>query len=94
MLAASHCSHSSLFLPNFSQKAPLYPQGAVLSCTEVVVLVRGWGTTGLSNTLSPSPGHDKILLTQEPKFREMKHPQKINLFSILFSSFLFSFQPF
>lgn len=37
---------------------------------------------------SPSPGHDKILLTQEPKLREMKQPQKINLFSILFSIFL------
>lgn len=89
-LAASHCSHSFLFLLNYYQKAPVYPSGAVLSCTEVVVLVGGWGITGLSNTPSPSPGHDKILLIQEPKLREMKQLQKINLFS----GVLFSFQHF
>lgn len=78
------------FFSQISQKAPVYPQGAVLSCTEVVVLVGEWRTTGLPNTLSPSPRHDKIVLTQEPKLREMKHPQKINLFSILFFYSLFS----
>lgn len=83
-LAASHCSHSFLFLLNLYQKAPVQPSGAVLSCTEVVVLAGGWG---ISNTPPSSPGHDKILLTQEPKLREMKQLQKINLFSILFSIF-------
>lgn len=83
------CSHSSLFLLNLSQRAPVFPSPQLhRGCGAC----GGWGTTGLSNTPPPSPGHSKTLLTQEPKLREMKQPQKINLFSTLL--FFFSFEPF
>lgn len=67
-----------------------------LSCTEHrgCGACGGWGTTGLLNIPSPSPGHGKTFLTQEHKLRERKQPQKINLFSTIFSFSSLSFQPF
>lgn len=83
----------SLFLLNLSQKAPVFP---LPGCAQ---LHRGCGAggrvgaTGLSSTPSPSPGHDKTLLTQETKLRDMKQPQKKIYFQFYFLYF-FSFQPF
>lgn len=86
--AASNCSFSSLFFLNLSQRAPVFPSPQLhRGCGAC----GGWGTAGLLNIPSPSPGHGKTLLTQEHKLREMKQRQKINLFSTIF---FFSFQPF
>lgn len=91
VLAASNCSHSSLFLLNLSQRAPVFPSPQLHRGCDAC---GGWGTTGLLNIPSPSPGHGKTFLTQEHKLKEIKQPQKINLFSTIFSFFLSLFSLF